>query len=73
MIAEMAGQPTTRILDGLRSLERKTGLVFTFFKASVYAMVVSSCLRSVVIWQMNKGEDDEEVLKEMELNGKLGQ
>ena len=40
LIAEMAGQPTTRILESLRSLERKTGLVFTFFKASVYAMVV---------------------------------
>ena len=40
MIADMAGQPTTRILDSLWSLERKTGLVFTFFKASVYAMVV---------------------------------
>jgi len=40
LIADMAGQPTTRILDSLRSLERKTGLVFTFFKASVYAMVV---------------------------------
>jgi len=40
LIAEMAGQPTSRILDSLRSLERKTGLVFTFFKASVYAMVV---------------------------------
>ena len=36
----MAGQPTSRILDSLKSLERKTGLVFTFFKASVYAMVV---------------------------------
>lgn len=40
LIADMAGQPTSRILDSLRSLERKTGLVFTFFKASVYAMVV---------------------------------
>jgi DASH complex subunit Dad3 len=40
LIADMAGQPTSRILDALRSLERKTGLVFTFFKASVYAMVV---------------------------------
>jgi DASH complex subunit DAD3 len=40
LIADMAGQPTSLILDSLRSLERKTGLVFTFFKASVYAMVV---------------------------------
>jgi DASH complex subunit DAD3 len=45
LISEMAGQPTSRILDSLRSLERKTGLVFTFFKASVYAMVVTCLVR----------------------------
>ena len=49
LIADMAGQPTSRILEALRSLERKTGLVFTFFKASVYAMVVYSYHRSWVV------------------------
>lgn len=36
----MAGQPTTQILDGLRELERKTSLVFTLLKASVYSIVL---------------------------------
>ncbi|KAI0137261.1 DASH complex subunit Dad3-domain-containing protein [Xylariales sp. AK1849] len=36
----MAGQPTTVILDGLRELERKTSLVFTLLKASVYSIVL---------------------------------
>ncbi|KAI1201477.1 DASH complex subunit Dad3-domain-containing protein [Nemania serpens] len=36
----MANQPTTSILDGLRELERKTSLVFTLLKASVYSIVL---------------------------------
>ncbi|KAL0634264.1 hypothetical protein Q9L58_006801 [Maublancomyces gigas] len=39
-IADIAGTPTARILDSLRDLERKTGLVFTLLKASVYSMVL---------------------------------
>ncbi|OLL27140.1 DASH complex subunit dad3 [Neolecta irregularis DAH-3] len=40
LIQDLAGQPTTQILDSLRELERKTGLVFTFFKASVYSIMM---------------------------------
>ena len=36
----MADRPTTEILDGLRELERKTSLVFTLLKASVYSIVL---------------------------------
>lgn len=36
----MAAQPTTEILDGLRDLERKTALVFTLLKTSVYSIVL---------------------------------
>ena len=36
----MADKPTTEILDGLRELERKTSLVFTLLKASVYSIVL---------------------------------
>jgi DASH complex subunit DAD3 len=36
----MAGLPTSEILDGLRQLERKTSLVFTLLKASVYSIVL---------------------------------
>jgi DASH complex subunit DAD3 len=37
----MAGRPTAEILDGLRQLERKTSLVFTLLKASVYSIVLN--------------------------------
>ncbi|ORY56065.1 DASH complex subunit Dad3 [Pseudomassariella vexata] len=40
VLDSMAGQPTTEILDGLRELERKTSLVFTLLKASVYSIVL---------------------------------
>ncbi|KAL7624031.1 hypothetical protein AAE478_005588 [Parahypoxylon ruwenzoriense] len=40
VLDNMAGQPTTEILDGLRELERKTSLVFTLLKASVYSIVL---------------------------------
>lgn len=36
----MAGKPTAEILDSLRQLERKTSLVFTLLKASVYSIVL---------------------------------
>ncbi|TGJ85194.1 hypothetical protein E0Z10_g3559 [Xylaria hypoxylon] len=36
----MASRPTAEILDGLRELERKTSLVFTLLKASVYSIVL---------------------------------
>ncbi|KIN01255.1 hypothetical protein OIDMADRAFT_54388 [Oidiodendron maius Zn] len=36
----MASKPTSEILDGLRQLERKTSLVFTLLKASVYSIVL---------------------------------
>lgn len=37
---KLAAAPTTDILDGLRELERKTSLVFTLLKASVYSIVL---------------------------------
>ncbi|CUS14352.1 unnamed protein product [Tuber aestivum] len=43
-IAAIAGTPTAKILDSLRGLERKTGLVFTLLKASVYSMVLQQQL-----------------------------
>ncbi|EPE25595.1 hypothetical protein GLAREA_01507 [Glarea lozoyensis ATCC 20868] len=36
----LANAPTSEILDGLRQLERKTSLVFTLLKASVYSIVL---------------------------------
>ncbi|KUJ23014.1 uncharacterized protein LY89DRAFT_776838 [Mollisia scopiformis] len=40
LLDTMAGKPTAEILDGLRQLERKTSLVFTLLKASVYSIVL---------------------------------
>jgi len=37
---DLASAPATDILDGLRELERKTSLVFTLLKASVYSIVL---------------------------------
>lgn len=36
----MSNNPTAFILDNLRQLERKTSLVFTLLKASVYSIVL---------------------------------
>jgi len=40
LLDELASAPATEILDGLRELERKTSLVFTLLKASVYSIVL---------------------------------
>jgi DASH complex subunit DAD3 len=40
ILAELANHPTPAILDSLRGLERKTSLVFTLLKASVYRIVL---------------------------------
>ncbi|KAJ4987991.1 DASH complex subunit Dad3 [Stagonosporopsis vannaccii] len=41
LLSELSGQPSAAILDGLRGLERKTSLVFTLLKASVYSIVLN--------------------------------
>ncbi|KAF8435549.1 DASH complex subunit Dad3, partial [Terfezia claveryi] len=43
-IASLATSPAAHILDALRELERKTGLVFTLLKASVYSIVLQQQL-----------------------------
>ncbi|CAK7204414.1 hypothetical protein SEUCBS139899_007171 [Sporothrix eucalyptigena] len=40
ILDDLAGRPATETLDGLRELERKTSLVFTLLKASVYSIVL---------------------------------
>ncbi|MCJ1462882.1 hypothetical protein MMC07_001486 [Pseudocyphellaria aurata] len=46
----LADRPTGEVLDGLRMLERKTSLVLTLLKASVYSIVLQQ--------QIYGGEDD---------------
>ena len=40
ILAELSANPSPEILDALRGLERKTSLVFTLLKASVYSIVL---------------------------------
>ncbi|KKF97297.1 DASH complex subunit dad3 [Ceratocystis platani] len=40
ILEDLAANPSTAILDGLRDLERKTSLVFTALKSSVYNIVL---------------------------------
>lgn len=41
LLAELSDAPSAAMLDGLRGLERKTSLVFTLLKASVYSIVLN--------------------------------
>ncbi|KAF2667332.1 DASH complex, subunit Dad3 [Microthyrium microscopicum] len=41
ILGELAANPSPAILDSLRGLERKTSLVFTLLKASVYSIVLN--------------------------------
>lgn len=41
LLAHLADEPSAAMLDGLRGLERKTSLVFTLLKASVYSIVLN--------------------------------
>ncbi|KAF2189713.1 hypothetical protein K469DRAFT_489807, partial [Zopfia rhizophila CBS 207.26] len=41
ILSELAANPSAEILDALRGLERKTSLVFTLLKASVYSIVLN--------------------------------
>ncbi|PKS09727.1 hypothetical protein jhhlp_004348 [Lomentospora prolificans] len=58
LLGDLADRPSTDILDGLRDLERKTSLVFTLLKASVYSIV----LQQEIDWGDNNagnhGEED---------------
>jgi DASH complex subunit DAD3 len=41
LLLALSHKPSAAILDGLRGLERKTSLVFTLLKASVYSIVLN--------------------------------
>jgi len=41
VLGELATRPTPAILDAMRGLERKTSLVFTLLKASVYSILLT--------------------------------
>ncbi|KAF2267060.1 hypothetical protein CC78DRAFT_512718 [Lojkania enalia] len=41
LLSTLSANPSAEILDALRGLERKTSLVFTLLKASVYSIVLN--------------------------------
>jgi len=49
LLSDLSTTPTAAVLDGLRMLERKTSLVSTLLKASVYSIVLQQ--------QMLEGEE----------------
>ena len=61
LLHTLSNAPSAAILDGLRGLERKTSLVFTLLKASVYSIVLNQQIETggeeTVV---EGGEDDEE-------------
>ncbi|KAK6531554.1 hypothetical protein TWF281_008348 [Arthrobotrys megalospora] len=44
-IGTLANQPTSQTIDSLRLLERKTGLISTLMKASVYSIILQQELQ----------------------------
>lgn len=46
VLSSLAERPTAEVLDGLRMLERKTSLVCTLLKASVYSIVLQQQIYS---------------------------
>jgi DASH complex subunit DAD3 len=46
LLLDLSNAPSAAILDGLRGLERKTSLVFTLLKASVYSIVLNQQIRT---------------------------
>jgi len=58
LLSELSDKPSAAILDGLRGLERKTSLVFTLLKASVYSIVLNQQIQDN--GQQEPGEGQEE-------------
>ncbi|KAK4202594.1 DASH complex subunit Dad3 [Triangularia verruculosa] len=59
LLDTLASNPTVEILDGLRELERKTSLVFTLLKASVYSIVLQQEMSGYGGGGGGGGDDDQ--------------
>ncbi|MCJ1441620.1 MAG: hypothetical protein MMC23_002110 [Stictis urceolatum] len=64
LLSSLSTTPTAAVLDGLRMLERKTSLVSTLLKASVYSIVLQQ--------QMLEGEGDGDGASESEGGSRQG-
>jgi DASH complex subunit DAD3 len=58
LISELAANPSAEILDALRGLERKTSLVFTLLKASVYSIVLQQQIGEEEVGQSTSTKGD---------------
>ncbi|CAN9189704.1 unnamed protein product [Alternaria alternata] len=59
LLLDLSNNPSAAILDGLRGLERKTSLVFTLLKASVYSIVLNQQIDTE--GGSNAGDDNTEL------------
>ncbi|KAL1902162.1 hypothetical protein Cpir12675_000062 [Ceratocystis pirilliformis] len=63
ILEDLAANPSIAILDGLRDLERKTSLVFTALKSSVYNIVLQQEMQQQ---EMQQRQDEMEHNMEMD-------
>ncbi|KAH6839239.1 DASH complex subunit Dad3-domain-containing protein [Alternaria alternata] len=59
LLLDLSNNPSAAMLDGLRGLERKTSLVFTLLKASVYSIVLNQQIDTE--GGSNAGDDNTEL------------
>lgn len=58
-MSELSDKPSAAILDGLRGLERKTSLVFTLLKASVYSIVLNQQIQDNGQQESGEGQESD--------------
>lgn len=59
LLSELSDKPSAAILDGLRGLERKTSLVFTLLKASVYSIVLNQQIQDNGQQESGEGQESD--------------
>lgn len=59
LLGELSDKPSAAILDGLRGLERKTSLVFTLLKASVYSIVLNQQIQDNGQQEPGEGQESD--------------
>lgn len=59
LLLSLSNAPSAAILDGLRGLERKTSLVFTLLKASVYSIVLNQQITDDGAEEGRRGGEDD--------------
>ena len=71
LLLSLSNAPSAAILDGLRGLERKTSLVFTLLKASVYSIVLNQQITDAAGEGQDEGERWRSEKEERERRGDM--